>query len=188
MSNKVLFIDTETGGLNPQKNSLLSVGLVVWENGVIKAKKEIFIRNENYVVSPYALKFNNMNLSEVYDLGLSGSKFESVLNEFLNSNFDTSKKVIIGGHNINFDVSFLKKYFENENLDFSSIFSHRYIDTSSICKFAYHSSLVEYDISSSDKAFEYFDIKVTNRHSALGDAEATAKLYSSLINLVSNSR
>ena len=29
---RLLFIDTETGGLNPEKHSLLSVGFVVWDS------------------------------------------------------------------------------------------------------------------------------------------------------------
>lgn len=29
---RLLFIDTETGGLDPEKHSLLSVGFVVWDS------------------------------------------------------------------------------------------------------------------------------------------------------------
>lgn len=30
---KLLFVDTETGGTDEKKHSLLSVGLIYWENG-----------------------------------------------------------------------------------------------------------------------------------------------------------
>ncbi len=32
MPDKLLFIDTETGGLDPDKHSLLSIAMVVWED------------------------------------------------------------------------------------------------------------------------------------------------------------
>lgn len=31
MNNRLLFIDTETGGLDPHKHSLLTIGVVVWD-------------------------------------------------------------------------------------------------------------------------------------------------------------
>lgn len=38
---RLLFLDTETGGLNEFEHSLLTMGMVVWENGKIIAKKEL---------------------------------------------------------------------------------------------------------------------------------------------------
>lgn len=181
MSNKILFVDTETGGLDPNKNSLLSVGFVIWENGIIIDKKEIFIKSENYNVNPFALEFNKLNLLEVYNKGKNEDEFKVEFNEFILKNFKFGELIILAGHNVNFDVSFLKVFFSKVGIKLSDYFTHRYIDTSSICKFMYHSNLVEKDISSSDKAFLYFGIEVANRHSALGDAIATAELYSKLI-------
>ena len=47
--NRILFIDTETGGINPNKHSLLSIGLVVWDqdNGIIY-ENEFYIKSEKY--------------------------------------------------------------------------------------------------------------------------------------------
>ena len=41
MRNRVLFIDTETGGIDPIECSLLSIGIAVWEDGSIIFEDEI---------------------------------------------------------------------------------------------------------------------------------------------------
>ena len=45
MPDRLLFIDTETGGLDPQKHSLLSLALVVWEKREILDSKEFLIND-----------------------------------------------------------------------------------------------------------------------------------------------
>lgn len=45
---ELLFLDTETGGLNPGVNSLLQVGLVAYVDGKVIAKREFSIKEENY--------------------------------------------------------------------------------------------------------------------------------------------
>ena len=54
---RFVFIDTETGGTDPHKHSLLSVGVVVWDkmDGII-AQKEFFVKNARYYVTKEAQK------------------------------------------------------------------------------------------------------------------------------------
>lgn len=59
------------------------------------------------------------------------------------------------------------------------------IDTSSILQFLYFSGKLQRNISSSDAAFEYFNIYVKKRHSALDDCKATVQLFNKLISLES---
>ena len=60
--NRILFIDTETGGVNPNKHSLLSVGLVVWDasEGIVYSN-EMFIKSKEYVVTNTAQRINHFN-------------------------------------------------------------------------------------------------------------------------------
>ena len=59
IGKKLLFIDTETGGIDCGKHSLLSIGLVVWDNdqGIIDST-EILIKNKEYVVTKEAQRIN----------------------------------------------------------------------------------------------------------------------------------
>lgn len=185
MEKKILFIDTETGGIDPNSTSLLSIGLVAWSNGEILDTKEIFIKHEVFKITPEAINLNSINLVNFIKTSVSPEIAFNEISNFINSNFvDSIGNIVIGGHNTNFDINFLKKFLSTQNIEFEDYFSHRFVDTASILKFLYYAELLSKDVSSSDQAFQYFNINIDNRHSALGDAIGTAQLFSKLIQLV----
>lgn len=94
-------------------------------------------------------------------------------------------KAIIGGHHIQFDIGFLKKLFKEVGLNYNDYFSHRVIETSSILRFLSDVNIIPNGLESLDKAFNYFDIRLNKRHSALGDITATIELYEKLIEMIS---
>ncbi|MFZ1613213.1 MAG: hypothetical protein WAT51_03515, partial [Holophaga sp.] len=51
-----LFVDTETGGLDSQRHSLLSIGLVLGDEGVVRHSLELFLKHDTYVVDGAAMK------------------------------------------------------------------------------------------------------------------------------------
>lgn len=184
--NRILFIDTETGGINPNKHSLLSAGIVVWdqEEGVLY-ENEFYFYSENYVVTNTAQKINHFNLEEHNKKAIDVKLFFSEIDELKKQFFSEYSDISLGGHNTQFDVRFIRKLYEDNNRSFEKTFSHRIIDTYSILKFLCDSGKLDMDYISSAKAFEKFGIVVDGRHTALGDAKATAKLYEKMIALVS---
>lgn len=181
--NKILFVDTETGGVNPGKHQLLSIGLAIWENGKISNELEILVHDKEYKVTNEALTINNINIKEHKLEALSSNKAYKKLINYIHENFQ-NEKITIAGHNIMFDVNFLKRFFKDNRDDYSKWFSHRIIDTSSILSFLYLSKVLDSNIHSSDKAFQHFKIFVNQRHSALGDAVGTAELFNKLLDLI----
>ncbi len=172
---KILFIDTETGGLDPKKHSLLSIGLVCWDNGKITKSKEIFIKENNYIVTPDALEINKINVSNLNEIGITKEEADFQIKHFISCNFGR-KEIIIGGHNTHFDMNFLKE----NNLD-NFKYNYRYIDTASILNFFYFLGLTKKNLSNLKIACEAFKINNENPHSALSDAIATAELFTELI-------
>ena len=71
---KIMFLDVETGGLDEIENSLLSVGLSIWDKGNIIEGKEIFICKEQYNTVQAALDINKINLDELRIKGISEEK------------------------------------------------------------------------------------------------------------------
>lgn len=172
---KLIFLDTETGGIDPRVNSLLSIGLVIWENKKIITEKEFLVKEKNYNVTAQAMEINKINLDELKKKGLEKSEIKKEITNLVKNNF--KEKAILAGHNINFDISFLKKIFEEK--EFSEIFSYRSIDTASIIK--YLSIKKGLDLNSLDDAIKYYNLKVNERHTALGDAIVTAELFNKLL-------
>lgn len=185
MENKILFVDTETGGLDPNETSLLSIGLVVWDNGKITDTKEILIKHDIFKITPQSIQTNMIDLQKFIQQSLPPESALKEFVEFLDNNFKACMgKVVLGGHNTNFDINFLRRFMEANNFNFDAYFTHRFVDTASILKFLFYAGKLPQDVSSSDEAFKFFNINVTNRHSALGDAVATAQLFNKLIGIV----
>ena len=106
MSKRVLFIDTETGGLDPQKHSLLSIGFVVWDDGDLIDEREFFVRSDDYLVTPRALDINKINLCELYECGEYLEDLVREIDEYISKYFSYDGWIIIGGHNVAFKVFF----------------------------------------------------------------------------------
>lgn len=195
-ADKILFIDTETGGTDPASHSLLSLGLVVWKAseassrpesgsspGPIIATTEILI-NDNLQTTEKALAINNINLEKHSRKALAPDAAIQKIDKFLDDHFSKDEKITLGGHNINFDVNFLKSFFTRNNHSFENRFSHRSVDTSAILYYLYLSGKIKRKLTASQDAFDYFGITIDGRHTALGDALATAKLFSTLLSIL----
>jgi DNA polymerase III subunit epsilon len=183
MTDRLLFIDTETGGLAPDKHSLLSIGLVAWEDMKIIDSREILINDGVLSTTPEALFINKIDIERHRQTAISPAQAVREILSFTGKHFPGKEKITLAGHNVHFDAGFLKVFFARNNEDFSKYFSHRIIDTSSILHYLYLAGRIQKKAISSDEAFALFDIKVEGRHTALGDAVATAQLFSKLIQL-----
>ena len=183
MNNKILFIDTETGGLNPEEHSLLSIALVVWQDLKILDSIELFINDGVLNVTEQAIEINKIDIEKHKSNSITPADAINKIKEFLQTHFTglDSSKITLAGHNVNYDVNFLRYFLSKNNESFSSYFSHRVIDTSSILYYLFLSGKLEYKALSSNEAFQLFGIKIEHRHTALGDAVATAELFTKLI-------
>ena len=181
MEYRLLFVDIETGGLDPDKHSLLSVAMVIWMNMEIIDSQELLINDGKLFVTDEALAINKIDIENHKKSAISPSQAMEKILIFINKHFPQQRKITLAGHNVQFDLSFLKILFSQNKKDFSKFFSHRIIDTSSILHYLYLAGHIKQRAISSDEAFELFDIKVEGRHTALGDAVATTKLFNKLL-------
>ena len=184
MKDRLLFIDTETGGLNPDKHALLSLGMVVWEDMELIDSQEILINDGQLSVTEEALSVNKIDLAEHKKSAMPSYQAANEIFTFIRKHFPHQGKITLAGHNVHFDINFLSVFLSRNNKTFSNYFSHRIIDTSSILYYLYLSGHIKQRAISSDEAFALFNIKVEGRHTALGDALATAKLFNKLIDLI----
>jgi DNA polymerase III epsilon subunit-like protein len=66
-NKKYLVIDTETGGLDPEKNSILSIAGVLWEPGkTIEPVFDMYVKEHFIDVEPAALKVNKIDMNKVH--------------------------------------------------------------------------------------------------------------------------
>lgn len=181
---KLLFLDTETGGLTPKTHSLLEVGMICFDEGKIVDATEFTIKEETYQVSPYALKFNGLDLYEdIYKNGLIIPDAAQAIIKFVTKNFDGARAVLVG-HNPSIDKYMVQELFNKCSFNMDDYISHRMIDTMSLIWGLHLAGKLPQKACSSDGAFEYFNIEVDKRHRALSDCYATVKLFQNLIEML----
>jgi len=178
LAPNILVIDTETGGFDPSTHSILSLG-AVWLNGEnLGATFETLVSEPTFVADSDALKVNKLTQSKVETDGVSPSNAVAMLGQFINESARDGSEIVLAGHNTWFDVGFLKRLYRLANVTFPRAFSHRYIDTSAIIQFLRFAGVLQLSTGSSDEIFQFFGVEIGEdlRHTALGDAVATAQL------------
>ena len=188
--NKIIFIDTETGGVNPEKAALIQL------SGIIRIDKKD-VEKFNFYIKPFgnsevtekALQVQGRTLEE-----LKTDKYveeKEVYKQFINlldkyiDKYDKTDKFIVAGYNVRFDVDILKAFFQRHGNNF--LFS--YLDSSmldplySIRLLQIAEVLPVLENNKLETWCKHFGIEL-KAHDSLEDIEATKKLIGKLISLI----
>lgn len=159
---------------------------MVWRNGRILNPKEILVNDTAHEeISEEALSINKIDLETHVQLALPIEDARREFYDYVVTNFGNNRRTTLGGHNVQFDISFLKEFLGEGKLD--RYFSYRALDTSSILKFIFHCGLVNTDLGGLSNALKFFGFsqeELDGAHNALNDAKNTAKLYNRLLGKV----
>ena len=127
----VLVFDTETGGLDPEKHSVFSVGALVGDldSGKIIEKFEALHRLPSigdYVYTAKALEINGLTPSKAFAEGIST---EEIRDKFMDL-WKSHGAAILGGHNVTYDVNMMAyQIYGIKPQQFTANFTYRFIDT-----------------------------------------------------------
>jgi DNA polymerase-3 subunit epsilon len=178
----IWFVDTETGGLDSQVHSILSLGLVAWQDGRIVGEDEFKIKEDPIIVTPEALAVNQIDLRDQSNWWMPLSVVREIDITLPRRDAPNSPLPIIGGHNTPFDVGFVRRLYRIVGCHYP--FSHRYVDTLPVARFLMDAGIIKAKGAGLTALCAYFGIKNRARHGALGDAVATAELYTRLLEVV----
>ena len=186
-----LFIDCETSGLDPVKNQVLTTALVICdENENVVSSKELKLKQiEGRIIDEKALEVNKINLAEHNEKALPIAEFclevEKFLTQYLSYNPPYSK-VRVYGHNVKFDLDFLKHTFNKTYVEYP--FHYHYQDTMIIAVLFKDLGVLPIDLRINlGSLCAYFGINA-EFHNALEDTVATAKLYFKMLDLLRGAR
>jgi len=178
-------IDTEGGGLNPLEHSLLTVGVVIINlpGGDVVAEKEFKVLETPLIVQREALEVNRINLKEHRAEAETPVMVAKKLTAFIREH--TDGPIRIAGHNVGYDVEMLRRLWRQAGF-MAPLWPFHYatLDTASI---GYACTMVFRDkpwISPSlDTMLSHYKVTLEekDRHTALGDARATAELLLRMI-------
>ena len=186
---KLVVLDVETGGLDPQKDSLLSVGAVVWEDGVLGKTIHFLVKEDTINAGAEALSINGLTVEQVENEGVSPVTAVAMLRQWLlDAGFQVSPgKVTMGGHNVAFDAGFIERLFRLANA--RNPFAYRRICTQSAALFLMAAGRANYNNTGLDALCRTHGIEIRamgslGKHNALEDAVATAKLLTKFTEMV----
>lgn len=188
--NKIIFIDTETGGVNPEKAALIQLSGIIRIDKKDVEKFNFYIKPfENSEITEKALEVQGRTLEELKTDKYVEEKevykqFIKLLDKYIDK-YDRTDKFIVAGYNVRFDVDILKAFFQRHGNNF--LFS--YLDSSmldplySIRLLQIAEVLPVLEDNKLETWCKHFGIEL-KAHDSLEDIEATKKLIGKLILLI----
>ncbi len=171
--DEYIVLDTETTGLNPKKDEILSIGAVkVEKNRIITSKSfEVFIKPKEKI-SDESIKIHHILPQDIEN----GDTIDKALEKLLY--FIKNRPIV--GYYISFDISILNTYFKqyigttipNDTIEISSMYYKRYRKKSA------H----EFVDLKFDTIMESLEIPTLGKHDALNDAVMSAMIFLKLQN------
>ena len=188
--NKIIFIDTETGGVNAEKSALIQLSGIIEVDGTEKEKFNFYIKPfENSEVNEKALEVQGRTLEELgtekyIDESIIYQEFLEILDKYIDK-YDKNDKFIVAGYNVKFDIDILKALFERNNNKFLfSYFNSFMLDPLySVRLLQVAGMLPVLENNKLETWCKYFNIEL-KAHDSLQDITATKKLIEKLIELI----
>lgn len=167
VDNYVL-VDIETTGLSPVNDEIIEIGAIkVKDCKIVDQYNELIKINRK--LSPFIT-----NLTGITGEMLNKGKLPTIaLKEFI----DFVDEDVIIGHNVNFDLGFLKNKCK-KYIDYS--LNNRYIDTMYLAKKLVPNS-INYKL---ETLANYFNVSYEGAHRGLKDVEITYEVYNCLRKLM----
>jgi len=188
-------IDTETGGLDPERHALLSIGGVVVDQTITPLGMIELLIADPGVVSEAALRYNKADPGLARSAGLEPTAAVSALHSFLHAYFPEAfsehsqpdTRIVLAGHNVAFDAAFLRRLYRLAGQDFESVYSYRMLDTGSIFRFLALAGFLPDVEPSLGRIATELSIQTVGmgRHTALGDALLTTRVLRKMVEMVS---
>ena len=178
----LVFVDIETTGLDPDKNEILSIGIVLVSQDWAEGNKPIFetIEEIEIKIKPEHIENADRVALRVNKYDPADWVFAYTLNEGMKIFAKKTEGAIMVAHNITFDYLFIDRAFRMTGLE-NKMHYHK-LDTISIAFAKLHDNK-DIDRVSLRNLTEYFGIENKNAHTALADARATFLLYKKLMSL-----
>jgi DNA polymerase-3 subunit epsilon len=183
VKRKLLVIDTETSGLDPQKNSIMSLAAVVYHDGAIEDARRWLVLDAGGECDPAAMAVHGITRERMLDAGLSPWTVIHELQQML-AHHDMRGKVTLAGHNLAFDVGFLQRLYRLADLDYDGQFRHGGLCTKTAALLMEQAGRLNIVSSSLKEVALALSIKHEGAHDALEDALVTAQVLRRMIDRI----
>lgn len=186
---KLLWLDTETTGLNKEKCDIIQLAGIVIIDGEEKERFNFHCQPINYEnIEQNALDTTKMTIEKLKTFETPQEayrKFKKIIEKFVNK-YDKNDKFFIAGHNVQFDIDFCKNWFEKQgDKYFFSYFFHQPIDLMYLSVILHTAGLINLSNFKLGTIANYLEIGLEESdeylHDASIDIDITRKCFCRLV-------
>ena len=176
---RFVVFDTETTGFDYKEDRILSIGAVRIENNSIEISDnfEVFLNQEKF--NPETVKIHGI---------IQNEKFEKITElEALKKFLSYIQNSVLVAHHAGFDLKMINKALSRNRLP---KLKNKVLDTAVLYKKTrIATNLIDRDkVYSLDEIAEAYNIDLTDRHTASGDAYITALIFMKLLSRLSKGK
>lgn len=183
---KLLWIDTETTGLNKEKCDIVQIAGIVVIDGEEKERFNLFAQPVNWEnIEQDALVTTGMTIEKLKTFPMpqqTYSKFKEILDRYVDK-YDKNDKFFIAGHNVQFDLEFCKLLFQKQgDKYFFSYFKHQTVDLMHLATILYTAGLIDVESFKLESIAKYLNLESKkDLHDASVDIDLTRKCFCKLV-------
>ena len=183
---RLLVVDTETGGTDPSIHSILELAAVVWSpSQSVQETFAVKISEPTLCVTTGAMRVNRIDLAQ--HEGLPPLEACIKLLAWFDEVGMHENRIMLAGHNVQFDEGFIQRLFRMacSQWEYSKVFHHRLVDIASIARGRVLAGTAPEGVTlraNMDEIYQAYGIEIPeeDRHTALGDAIGSARALSML--------
>ena len=183
---KLLWLDTETTGLNKEKCDITQIAGIIIIDGEEKERFNFHCQPVNWEnIEPVALEKTNMTVEKLKEFPMPQEVYTqliSLLDKYIDK-YNQTDKFYVAGHNVQFDMDFLKLFFKKMGNDyFGSYFWYRNVDLMALATILHTAGLINLTSWKLDEIAKYLCISIDeNLHDASVDVDLTRKCFCKLV-------
>lgn len=169
----LVFLDVETGGLDPKTRPVLQCGIVIPKlNKTLNVK----CRAGGLKVDPAALEINGLTMDDMEDPNrLTQVQGALAVKDFILEHVGGRAEVVC--HNEKFDGAFIQEWFDRVGVPFRDCFHYQWECTLKLFLTLRNRRKINPPNLKLGTLCKYFGIPLENAHDAVADVWATVELY-----------
>lgn len=176
---KVLYLDTETTGLDAVKNDIIQIAGIVEINNEVKEEFNFTCQPFSYDnISQEALDIHGRKIDEIKTYQtpqLAYKQLLKIFDKYINK-YDKMDKFIPAGHNIQFDVNFVFEFFKkNGNMYCGSYLDYHKLDSMVVGMLLKLFNKEKFERLKLEAMAKHYGMEI-NAHDALSDVKTSREI------------
>jgi DNA polymerase III alpha subunit (gram-positive type) len=187
--NYTFWFDTETTGLDVQKNFVFQIAYIIKKDSEVLIEKTIECRPDNYdnfVFDDKACKTHGYSNEQITAMQSETEGFKEFISDL--KQFD-GIQLTNCGFNVIFDIRFINAMFARNNMtadDYYKIFRYKYLDVYWMAWQLRKDGKLPLKSLGLENICDYFNIDHSGAHHAMVDIKNTIKVYEKFLNISSD--